>query len=104
MFNKKLAVALVIGTLALSVNAAPRYTVAAQLERSFPKGLNNAGQVSGDMIVGEWGHALLWSTAGLVDLGTLGGNASSAAGLNDLGHAVGTSEMPNGPPVLRTLS
>lgn len=98
MFNRKLVVAVVFGAIALTASAEPRYSVAAQLDRFFPKGLNNAGQVSGDMALGGWSHAFLWSPSGLVDLGTLGGQVSSAAGLNDLGHVVGTSEVPNGPP------
>lgn len=44
----KLVAALVLGTLALCASAAARYTVAAQLERFFPVGLNNAGQMSAD--------------------------------------------------------
>jgi len=55
--------------------------------------VNDAGTVVGQTPVANgYRHAFSWTDAeGFQDLGTLGGNGSSALGVNDLGWIVGTS-------------
>jgi probable HAF family extracellular repeat protein len=63
--------------------------------RGIATGLNNRGQVIGTMnLTGDvtW-HSFLWDQGVLTDLGTLGGNLTTAFGLNGAGHIIGRSDV-----------
>ncbi len=62
-----------------------------------PASIDNAGRICGRMPVGPVFHAWLRDVSGVeTDLGTLGGRASAAAGMNDSGTVVGYSQVPDG--------
>jgi len=65
---------------------------------TFPRDMNNAGQVVGKGHTSEGDyHAFIWDeTYGILDLGTLGGESSSASAINELGHVAGNSETESG--------
>jgi probable HAF family extracellular repeat protein len=54
-------------------------------------GINDAGQITGGMSVGQQTHAFLDTTGALLDLGTLGGN-SFGNSVNNAGHVAGFSD------------
>lgn len=60
---------------------------------SSPVAINNAGDVAGNLSVAHRPRAALYSGGSLLDLGTLGGVASSVTGLNSHGTVVGNSEL-----------
>lgn len=62
-------------------------------------GINNRGDIfGGSNPVGRSGpfHAVQYKDGGVIDLGTLGGPSSFAAGVNKRGRAVGRADLPGG--------
>jgi probable HAF family extracellular repeat protein len=69
---------------------------------SVADGINTSGQIVGQSYRGDplnpstQSHAYLYDNGTMHDLGTLGGTASAACGINDSGQIVGTAATTNG--------
>jgi probable HAF family extracellular repeat protein/T5SS/PEP-CTERM-associated repeat protein len=62
-------------------------------------GISDAGQVVGGSYDAAANfHAFLWQNGSMQDLGTLGGDFSSAEAINENGQVVGTARLANGTP------
>jgi len=60
-------------------------------------GINNAGQAVGFVWGQDYTRAFTWDkTAGLTEIGTLGGNVSEGLGINSKGTVVGRSRLADG--------
>jgi len=87
-----LALAAPLLSVPLLAAAGPRYTVTGVAgQDSFARGINNLGQVVGAMSVGDSYHAFVHAGASVTDLGTFGGEGSTAFAINDAGQVAGTS-------------
>ena len=82
--------------VALPALAGPRYTVTALPSGTNPTGINSAGQIVGDLVTDEGRRGFVWSQAGLVELGTLGGWDSTALAINSSGLVTGYASVANG--------
>lgn len=59
--------------------------------------VNTSGQLAGFSFTSDSsGHASLWSSGSVIDLGTLGGNSSIAWAINDSGQVAGSSYTASG--------
>lgn len=76
--NLSLALAALL-LCAPAANAAPMYSVTALPPNTIAYGINNAGQVTGEVASGDEGSAFLWAAGVLTPLGTLGGPATGLA-------------------------
>jgi probable HAF family extracellular repeat protein len=72
--------------------AAPLYHLV-DLGLFLPGRINSNGQMIGSSFSSGASHAVLYSNGTLTDLGTLGGTASRAAGINARGQIVGDSYL-----------
>jgi probable HAF family extracellular repeat protein len=98
--------ALILSALGIEAprTAAPPYTLTdlgtfGSVQSAQAADVNDAGQVVG--IAGN--RAFLWQNGSKIDLGALGGSASSAQGLNEAGQIVGYSRLTTTAPATHAV-
>ena len=99
MLSQNFLRALLLSTLAsavLPVVAAPRYSVTALPAGTNPTGINNTGQIVGDIGIDGSRRAFTWSAGTLVPYGTLGGGDSTGMAINDFGRITGYAATSSG--------
>jgi probable HAF family extracellular repeat protein len=99
MFSRNYLLALLIAPMlcaALPAHAGPRYTITVLPTGTTANGINNAGQIVGDIIVAGGQRGFVWSNGNLVQIGTLGGVDSFGRAINRHGHVVGHAAQANG--------
>jgi probable HAF family extracellular repeat protein len=104
--NRPFALALLATCLLTSLAAAQTFTVTdlgslalgGTIDVSYGRALNNLGQVAGSSYTPSSAqHAFFWTkTSGMQDLGTFGGQNSTAWGVNDSSQVVGEADLANG--------
>jgi len=99
MFSRNFLLALLIAPLfsaVLPAHAVPRYTITALPAGTTANGINNAGQIVGDMTVAGGQRGFVWSNGTMVQIGTLGGPSSSGRAINRHGNVAGYADRANG--------
>lgn len=99
MFSRNYLLALLCAPLlcaAPTAHAVPRYTITALPTGTDAHGINEAGQIVGDLSVnGSW-RGFVWSNGTLVQIGTLGGADSHGRAINRHGQVTGYASQANG--------
>ncbi len=95
MLSRNIFLACMLAT-AIPALAGPRYTVTPLPIGTNPTGINNAGQISGDLSTAAGRRGFVWSAGTLVPVGTLGGENSTASGINGSGHVAGYANVASG--------
>lgn len=99
MFSRNYLLALIIAPLlctALPAHAGPRYTITALPTWTTANGINNAGQIVGDIVVAGGQRGFVWSNGTLVQIGTLGGGDSYGRAINRHGQVTGHAAQAGG--------
>ena len=86
---------LLLFAVCASAYGVERYAVQPTGRCFTPTAINERGDIAGVTYGVIPYRALLWTNGATLDLGTLGGPASTALGLNDRGEVVGIAEMAN---------
>jgi probable HAF family extracellular repeat protein len=99
MFSRNYLLALLCAPLlcaAPMAQAVPRYTITALPTGTSAYGINEAGQIVGDLSVDGGQRGFVWSNGALVQIGTLGGVDSHGQAINRHGQATGHASQANG--------
>ena len=105
MLSKNMLAALMLAPLlstSLPAIAAPRYTVVALPELATAAGINNSGQIVGDIATATGRDGFIWSNGVLEQFGAPGAPFTVGSAINNAGVAVGHAGTADGQ--IRALS